>query len=232
MIILYHWIGDFPLKILKYYIAFWLLKDYPINAPYEKSWKDRGRKMIKWRKRSRRKRWMKRWQIYILKLPTIPPSWVRPCACVLSRFSYVWLCVTPQTIARPPGSSAHGILQARILEWVAMPLSRGSSQPRGRTCVSYVSCTGLYKGRFFTTSATWEAPVGPYLDFTSWRRKWRSTPVLLPGKSHIHPLIKIYMCRRSTSNNSKSIMFLHHRVSHMLFFNIALFILIKKLSIP
>ena len=30
----------------------------------------------------------------------------------------------------PPGSSVHGILQARILEWVTMPFSRGSSQPR------------------------------------------------------------------------------------------------------
>ena len=36
----------------------------------------------------------------------------------------------------PPGSSVHGILQARILEWVAIPSSRGSSQPRDRTCVS------------------------------------------------------------------------------------------------
>ena len=40
----------------------------------------------------------------------------------------------------PPGSSVHGILQARILDWVAMPFSRGSSLPRDRTCVSYVSC--------------------------------------------------------------------------------------------
>ena len=38
-----------------------------------------------------------------------------------------------------PGSSVHGILQARILEWVAMAFSRGSSQPRGRTCISYIS---------------------------------------------------------------------------------------------
>ena len=38
----------------------------------------------------------------------------------------------------PPGSSVHGILQARILEWVAMPSSRGSSQPRDQTCVSYI----------------------------------------------------------------------------------------------
>ena len=34
----------------------------------------------------------------------------------------------------PPDSSAHGILQARMQEWVAIPFSRGSSQPRDRTC--------------------------------------------------------------------------------------------------
>ena len=38
----------------------------------------------------------------------------------------------------PPRSSLHGILQARILEWVATPSSRGSSQPRDRTRVSYI----------------------------------------------------------------------------------------------
>ena len=42
----------------------------------------------------------------------------------------------------PPGSSVHGILQARIREWVFMPSSRGSSQPRDRTHLSYVSCIG------------------------------------------------------------------------------------------
>ena len=41
-------------------------------------------------------------------------------------------------------SSVHGILQARILEWVAMPSSRESSQPRDQTWVSYVSCTGRW----------------------------------------------------------------------------------------
>ena len=43
-----------------------------------------------------------------------------------------------------PGSSVHGILQARILEWVVIPFSRGSSQPRDGTWVSYTV------GRFFT----------------------------------------------------------------------------------
>ena len=44
----------------------------------------------------------------------------------------------------PPGSSVHGILQARLLEWVAIPSSRGSSQPRDQTWVSCIT------GRFFT----------------------------------------------------------------------------------
>ena len=42
----------------------------------------------------------------------------------------------------PPGSSVHGILQERILELVAMHFSRGSSQPRDKTHVYGVSCTG------------------------------------------------------------------------------------------
>ena len=53
----------------------------------------------------------------------------------------------------PPGSSVHGILQARILEWVAIPSSRGSSQPRDWTLVSGIA------GRFFTIWATRETPL-------------------------------------------------------------------------
>ena len=55
-----------------------------------------------------------------------------------------------------PGSSVHGISQARILEWVAVPSSRGSSRPRDPSRISYVSCIGSW---FFTLSAAWEAPV-------------------------------------------------------------------------
>ena len=46
-----------------------------------------------------------------------------------------------------PGSSVHGILQARILEWVAVSFSRGSSWPRDWSGISYVSCIA---GGFFT----------------------------------------------------------------------------------
>ena len=47
--------------------------------------------------------------------------------------------------------TVHGILQARILEWAAVPFSRGYSQPRDRTQVSLIA------GRFFTSWATREA---------------------------------------------------------------------------
>ena len=57
-----------------------------------------------------------------------------------------WLqsCPTPRDPmdCSPPASSVHGVLQARILERVAVSFSRGSSQPRDQTCISYVSCTG------------------------------------------------------------------------------------------
>ena len=53
--------------------------------------------------------------------------------CVLSSFK---LCPTLCNPLDPPGSSVHGILQARILEWVATPYSRGSSQPRDQASVS------------------------------------------------------------------------------------------------
>ena len=43
-----------------------------------------------------------------------------------------------------PGSSVHGILQARTLEWVVMSSSRGSSEPRDTTCISNVSCIGRW----------------------------------------------------------------------------------------
>ena len=54
----------------------------------------------------------------------------------------------------PPDFSLHGILQARKLEWVAMPFSRGSSQPG----IEPMSLTSpALAGGFFTTSTTWEA---------------------------------------------------------------------------
>ena len=56
--------------------------------------------------------------------------------CVKSLQSCLTLCDTMN--CSPPGSPVHGILQARMLEWVAMPSSRGSSQSRDPNYVSYV----------------------------------------------------------------------------------------------
>ena len=62
-----------------------------------------------------------------------------------SLFEILW------TVCSPPGFSIHGISQARILEWVAISVSRGSSPPRDRTLVSPFDRQVLYQW------ATWEA---------------------------------------------------------------------------
>ena len=66
--------------------------------------------------------------------------------CAMSFQSCPTLC--DPTDCSPLGSSVHGILQARILEWVALPSSWWSSWPRDQTCVSSSSCI---VGGFFTT---------------------------------------------------------------------------------
>ena len=65
----------------------------------------------------------------------------------------------------PPGFSFRGILHARILEWVAIPFSMGSSRPRGQAWVSCIT------GRFFTTCATREA-------------RWSTHGCVLVSQSH------------------------------------------------
>ena len=86
-------------------------------------------------------------RIQVPKFPTHSggPLWwdhSRSCACVLNHFSCVISALYDPVDRSPPGSSVHGILQTKILEWVAMPSSRRSSQPRDQTLVSYISCIG------------------------------------------------------------------------------------------
>ena len=85
-------------------------------------------------------------------------------SCILGSTWYIHhqLCTCVQLSATlwypiersPPGSSVHGILQARIREWVAIISSRGSSRPRDGTCLSCVSCIGR---RVLYHWATWDA---------------------------------------------------------------------------
>ena len=90
----------------------------------------------------------------------------------------------------PPGSSVHGILQARILEWVAIPFSRGSSWPRNWTRVSCIA------GRSFTIWATREAHGLEKRSEVKWSEVSQLCPTLcnpmecsLPGSS-IHEIFQ------------------------------------------
>ena len=91
----------------------------------------------------------------------------------------------------PPGPSIHGILQARILKWVAISSSRGSSGPRDLTCVSYISCIvrrSLYCWCHFGSPVTvYEASIKTQKDWVSglvstWRFR-ESYPQSEPGSS-------------------------------------------------
>ena len=77
--------------------------------------------------------------------------YAKKCVCAKSLQSCLAFC-EPMGCSLP-GSCVHGILQARILEWAAVPSSRGSSRPRGRIA----SLTSpMLAGGFFTTSSAWE----------------------------------------------------------------------------
>ena len=84
------------------------------------------------------------------------------CLCLI-RQSCPTLC-NPLDCS-PPGYPVHWIFHTRILEWVASSSSRGHSQPKNQTCLSFVSC---FAGRFFTRWAIVEvhsSKAGSY--FTS-----------------------------------------------------------------
>ena len=80
--------------------------------------------------------------------PGRPTSWPTVFICVViavQSLSQSRLTLCNPMDHSPPGSSVHGILQARILEWVAMPSSRGPSQPRDQTCISCIGRWILYR---------------------------------------------------------------------------------------
>ena len=95
-----------------------------------------------------------------LKFPNVPLKYSEKVKELVAQL-YLTLCDPMDYI--PPGSSVHGILQARILEWVAVPFSRISSQRRDQTWVSCIA------GRFFTIWATREAIK--YIYFLNWTSK-------------------------------------------------------------
>ena len=92
-------------------------------------------KVTEWRSRS-----------LVLSLKLLFFTWVRVLVPVCVRAKSLQACLTlcdPMDCSLA-SSSVHEILQARILEWVAMPSSWGSFQPRDQICVSYASCIGRW----------------------------------------------------------------------------------------
>ena len=95
--------------------------------------------------------------VYLISL-WIPSEWMKMLVAQLC----LTLC-NPRDCS-PPGSSVLGVLQARILKWVTIPFSRGSSQPGNQTWVSLIA------GRFFTSWATREAPANEWKEVKSLSR--------------------------------------------------------------
>ena len=119
--------------------------------------------------------WGKLWTIRYKK--TKNPIASSEVVAVLVSQSCLTLC--DPVDCSPPGSSAHGILQARVLEWVAMPSSRRCSQPRDQTRVSCIT------GRFFTTE-----PPGKPISSSNYKQKQTNKQ---------NPLISITILKMSRS---------------------------------
>ena len=114
-----------------------------------------------------------------------------------------------------PGSSVHGISQARILEWVAIPFSRGSSQPRDPNCVS---CTGSW---VIYNQATWEVPKSGCLSFCYWLERvlyvfWVQVPIDQPFKTSTCFSSKLHI---SVHSRKYILQFSSHRSFFFLLYN-------------
>ena len=128
------------------------------------------------------------------KVPRGQSVFASPAAAAQSLQSCPTLC-DPMDFS-PAGSSVHGISQARVLEWVAIYFSRGSSQPRDPTQVSCIA------GRFFTA----EPPGKPICWYNMslifgvpWLWKWVTIhPSWMTIFSHyihiVFPLVHVYFC--------------------------------------
>ena len=113
---------------------------------------------------------------FLWKTHSGPPA--QACVCVYSVTQSCPTLCDPMDCS-PPDSSVHGILQARIMEWVAMPSSRGSFQPRDWT---HISCIA---SRFFTVWATREDKLSNhYLNHYLWIHIFLTLCVMQIGSIH------------------------------------------------
>ena len=124
-----------------------------VGETLKNKWGSPGDERGRWRgETSTRLSWMHRWPskplktawdlIFFSSHSCWPCRGCRQCQCVCvpNRFCHVQFFVTPWIVFEIPGSSVHEIPQARVLEWIAIPSSRGSSRPRDRTHISCLLC--------------------------------------------------------------------------------------------
>ena len=124
---------------------------------------------------------------------------------ILESLSCVWLFYNFMDCSLPD-PSVHRILQASILEWVALPSSRGSSWPRDWTWGSCIA------GRFFTDWAIWETLYLSLKEHLSKSRSnshlWESSKANLPGGKNLHQVSPPYAFHRPPSLMHKKGQFL------------------------
>ena len=135
--------------------------------------------------------------LYHLSHQGSPPS----CTIVWKCESIVvqsWLTLWNPIDCSPTSSSVHGILQARVLEWVAIPFSRGYSWPRDRTQVSCIA------GGFFMVWATRET--------TPWFIAIKMRLSLIPSLPLIPSLLPLYPtdCKQNYQYNIQHALLLQH----------------------
>ena len=110
------------------------------------------------------------------------------------------------TLCNPLDYTVHGILQARILEWVAVPFSRGSSQPKDLTQVSCIA------GRFFTSWASREIPAQASGVKGYWLMFGRSLPgsiwIWIGGAGWIHAMSVVDFAQHFSGTSLRSFNFL------------------------
>ena len=98
-------------------------------------------------------------------------GWIIGChACMCAQLLQSFPALCNPMDGSPPNSSVHEISQARILEWIAMPSSRGSSQPRSWACICCVSCIAA---GFFTIE-----PLGKPISYHG--NQQRETLLIIP----------------------------------------------------
>ena len=100
----------------------------------------------------------------MITIQTERKGWRRFSSYLESLLFFIWEVMSDPMDCSPPGSSVLGIFQARILEWVAISSSRGSSWPRDRSCSSCIGTQILYRW------ASWDVHLESYwgLDYISW----------------------------------------------------------------